>query len=575
MSRPTTTWCVFVLCLLVTLAAMGWTSVKVLQLEQAQQRAQQQAAIEENVRLALWRMDAALGTLIAEENARPHYVYEAFHAPPQAYTRLYGSIQSGDVMLPSPLLTYESPYVRLHFQMQPDGTITSPQAPTGNMRDLAEARYTTHEKVQAVTELLMRIRPRLPLERLTAALGAPSAPQRVTTDVQPAASKTVVEYQQRAEQQVSNMLAQQAQKAAPRPTPIPVDEQPIRPIWVDDETPVLARRVIMGDTSVIQGSVLNWPAVNEWLLDKVDDLFPTARLERAARDDGQMTPRMLAALPAVLIIDGDGAAPQAAWSLLHTSLIVAWIGVIVAVVAITALMRGAMALSERRGAFVSAVTHELRTPLTTFRMYTDMLGRGMVPDEAKRQQYLDTLRREADRLSHLVENVLAYARLERGQGGAGAERISVGDMIDRIEPRLRDRTTACDMTLTVNVDDTSRSRTVRANAAGVEQILFNLVDNACKYAAVGDDQAIHLDSRVSHTGVDLIVRDHGPGVATDVKTRLFQPFSKSAKAAAESAPGVGLGLALSQRYARDMGGRLSLDPNCADGACFILFLPAA
>ncbi len=77
-----------------------------------------------------------------------------------------------------------------------------------------------------------------------------------------------------------------------------------------------------------------------------------------------------------------------------------------------------MDLSERRRIFVSAVTHELRTPLTTFRLYTDMLADGMVSGEEKRRSYLERLRGEAQRLSHLVENVLFYARLESGRAGA-------------------------------------------------------------------------------------------------------------------------------------------------------------
>ena len=106
--------------------------------------------------------------------------------------------------------------------------------------------------------------------------------------------------------------------------------------------------------------------------------------------------------------------------------------------------------------------------------------------------------------------------------------------IDRIVPRLRDRATACDRVLSVNIDDEARRCTIGANAAGVEQILFNLVDNACKHAAGAEDKTIHLDSHIRRAGVELIVRDHGTGVAPDVKSRLFQPFSKSAQAAAES-----------------------------------------
>jgi len=71
------------------------------------------------------------------------------------------------------------------------------------------------------------------------------------------------------------------------------------------------------------------------------------------------------------------------------------------------------------------------------------------------------------------------------------------------------------------------------------------------------------------------VRDHGPGVTPIDARRLFRPFHKSAAAAAASQPGVGLGLALSRRLARDMGGDLQLDPQVGDGACFVLVLRIA
>src|SRR5439155_15089133 len=110
----------------------------------------------------------------------------------------------------------------------------------------------------------------------------------------------------------------------------------------------------------------------------------------------------------------------------RVSLSIAWLCALLAAGAVAALLLGAVRLSERRGAFVSAVTHELRTPLTTFRMYAEMLAGGMVPDEARRRHYLETLRIEADRLSHLVENVLSYARLERGVSRSRLEPVGVG-----------------------------------------------------------------------------------------------------------------------------------------------------
>jgi len=107
----------------------------------------------------------------------------------------------------------------------------------------------------------------------------------------------------------------------------------------------------------------------------------------------------------------------------------------------------------------------------------------------------------------------------------------------------------------------------------VESILFNLVDNAAKYASRAADRRIHLEARAAAGRLEIRVRDHGPGIAEP--ERLFRPFSRSAREAAGSSPGVGLGLALSRRLARAMGGDLRLDRTVADGACFDLRLPLA
>ena len=160
---------------------------------------------------------------------------------------------------------------------------------------------------------------------------------------------------------------------------------------------------------------------------------------------------------------------------------------LLAALAVAALLQGVLSLSERRGAFVSAVTHELRTPLTTFRMYAEMLAENMVPDEQTRHGYLETLRVEADRLTHLVENVLSYARLERSRPARRIGSVSVAEIFDQSAVgRLTDRARQADLTLSVEADEPVRHARALADPAAVEQILFNLVDNACKYAATAD-----------------------------------------------------------------------------------------
>jgi signal transduction histidine kinase len=139
---------------------------------------------------------------------------------------------------------------------------------------------------------------------------------------------------------------------------------------------------------------------------------------------------------------------------------------------------------------------------------------------------------------------------------------------------LASRAAQANFSLQINAPPELLDSEVVADPVAVEQILFNLVDNACKYARVADNRTIELQIARHKDRVLLKLHDHGPGVADRERKRLFQPFRKSARDAADSAPGVGLGLTLSRRLARDMGGELSLDNHTHDGACFVLILQA-
>ena len=175
----------------------------------------------------------------------------------------------------------------------------------------------------------------------------------------------------------------------------------------------------------------------------------------------------------------------------------------------------------------------------------------------------------------MVENVLSYARLERGRVNGRIETLSLDELLAPVVERLAARAEQAGMELVVEADNGAGETLVRANPSAVEQVLFNLVDNAGKYAAAAGDKRLHLSLQPNGRTAELRLRDHGPGVSAAARRRLFHSFSKSAHEAAHTAPGVGLGLALSRRLARDMGGDLRLDTRVVDGACFVLSLPLA
>ncbi|MBI5383447.1 MAG: HAMP domain-containing histidine kinase [Verrucomicrobia bacterium] len=644
MNRPWKIWLAFALCALVALVAMGWVSFTTLRLDDAQWRAEQQAELEERVRLALWRMDSLLAPLITEESARPSTAYEAFHATDRAFTKGYTQVKQGDVLVPSPLLDSVSSNILLHFQLASDGRLSSPQVPAGNERELAEKNYTPRGRIEEATARLERLQqvldakawteqseslaassptfrwpefrqktksrgsrvntrlnllPSVAVEQqfynrdlLLSQAAEPPTNVQMTINAPPPAQvpgqrqseqgqilRNTAEFQaranvyQQAQQQAAfNNVAQFANDQ--RPQPAPASGGVLKPVWLGQEL-VLARRVSLGKDYVIQGCWLDWPHLRGSLLASMRDLLPDADLQPMPQPNGDRGARMLAALPVKLTTEAAPPLVALRWSPVRLSLAVAWVCMLLAAVAVAVLLHGTVSLSERRASFVSAVTHELRTPLTTFKMYSEMLADGMVPEETKRKHYLSTLCSEADRLGHLVENVLAYARLERGSARRRVERIALGDLIARIKPRLDQRAEQAGMTVVADADMQAKSAAVQVDVSAVEQILFNLVDNACKYAAPSAaEKVIHLEAQAeSGRFARLRVRDHGPGISAVGANRLFQPFSKSAHEAAQTAPGVGLGLALCRRLSRSMGGDLRLAEGATGGACFVLALP--
>jgi signal transduction histidine kinase len=360
------------------------------------------------------------------------------------------------------------------------------------------------------------------------------------------------------------------------------------------ESGELGGQVGEGGRRYVQGIWLRWPEIRTQLLAQVRDLLPGAKLEPAP--GGAPDPaRALASVPAALD-PGEVALPAGGASLLadgasltptRVALLAAWGALAAAVVTSALSLRAANDLSDRRARFVSTVTHELRTPLTTFQLYTDMLASGMAPP-GSREEYLATLKGESERLALLVENVLAYARLEDGRVARAPGPVNAGTLIEGALSRARERAGACGMLLEVDVAPGVASATALADSAAVEQIVFNLVDNACKHAVPGDDGAREADDgrkpddarcaisvRVGLEGRALVVRaaDNGPGVPAGERKRIFEPFHRAEGA---TAAGAGLGLALSRNLARAGGGDLTCEPPpTGEGALFALKVPLA
>ena len=185
---------------------------------------------------------------------------------------------------------------------------------------------------------------------------------------------------------------------------------------------------------------------------------------------------------------------------------------------------------ERRIRFVSAVTHELRTPLTSLRLYLDLLVSGMIQDEKQRQEYLNTLALESDRLHRLIDNVLDYAKLEKRKKNGDIKPVNIADLLEQVRQTWTDRLAQDGKELLV-ISTLPTDRTVCTDAAMIQQIVGNLIDNARKYTRDAADKRIWVWAR-SGPGVSVLleVEDRGAGVSVGERKIIFKPFRRGDQA---------------------------------------------
>lgn len=556
-------WLVFGAALLVLLGVMAAITQRLLDLEGERVAAEERSAHQEQVRLALWQLDTVLAPLLSQEIA----AVAALAQTPDAADRL-----------PRP------PEIRARFVLPREGDlkvlVSADDDTTTTLRGLLDTEDLWAAAPPPSTEPSDRLRLDNPSTssaslRRKIRKSRPSSGSSYFGSAQQA-YRDATELSNRAKAVDRNVATYQSSLTS---LPLGRDDSttssggPARPTWVEGEL-VVVRQVEVDDLSQLHGSWLHWPRLRERLQAEIGDLLPDARLvptEAGADDDVH---HLLATLPVRLDPGPPPTVTTKAWVALAPSLLLGWLGTLAAALAVFAVLRWSLALSERRAAFVSAVTHELRTPLTTFRMYAEMLGEGMVAP-AKRDHYVATLRREADRLGELVENVLAYSRIESERAPLARQILEVGDLLARVTDRLTERCDAAQLQLQIQVPAAVSEVPVRVDPAAVEQILFNLVDNAAKYAPSRQAPRIELGGAPAPRGrIALWVRDHGPGIDPAERESIFEPFAKARAHASGTKPGVGLGLALCRRLARQLGGDLRVEP-AEPGARFVLTVPRA
>ncbi len=228
----------------------------------------------------------------------------------------------------------------------------------------------------------------------------------------------------------------------------------------------------------------------------------------------------------------------------------------------------ALVESDRlKSALLSSVSHDLRTPLVAIKgIATALRQRDVAWDGAAGEQMLDTLAEEADRLNRLVGNLLDMSRIESGalHPAREWEDLSeiVGSVLARMRPQLHDRTVQTDLPANLPL--------IWVNAALIDQVLTNLVENTLKYTPA--QTPLTIDAEVHGDTVQVRVIDQGPGIAADALPHIFDKFFRVV-GPERHADGTGLGLAICQGIVEAHGGRIWAGNRPQGGAVFSFTLP--
>ncbi len=225
-------------------------------------------------------------------------------------------------------------------------------------------------------------------------------------------------------------------------------------------------------------------------------------------------------------------------------------------------------LSRLKSEFVANVSHELKTPLSLVRMFGELLHSGRVESEEKRRQYLQIIVDESDRLTQLIENVLDFARVERGKLAYRMEPGPVGEVVVHAVETCLARAEREGVELELAVPE--GLPTLLRDEGALEVAVVNLVDNALKYAKQGE--SVRVEVRRATAYVEVRVSDRGPGILPEDRKRIFERFERGRNAQDAKIRGSGIGLALVKHIAEAHGGKAWVEPNQPQGSTFVFTL---
>ena len=228
-----------------------------------------------------------------------------------------------------------------------------------------------------------------------------------------------------------------------------------------------------------------------------------------------------------------------------------------------------MALARLKSDFVSNVSHELRTPLSLIRLYAETLEMGRLKAPEKYQEYYCTIRKESERLTSLINNILDFSRIEAGRKEYDFRETDLRELVRNTLESYRFQIEQNGFAFEEKIAEDVPA--LRVDREAIARSLLNLVNNALKYSQ--DRKFIGVNLFRDNGSVKLEVEDHGIGIPAQEQHKIFEKFYRVGDPLVHNTKGSGLGLSLVRHIVRAHGGEVMVDSAPGRGSKFTITLP--
>ena len=230
-----------------------------------------------------------------------------------------------------------------------------------------------------------------------------------------------------------------------------------------------------------------------------------------------------------------------------------------------------MALAHLKSDFVSNVSHELRTPLALIRLYAETLELGRITTQEKKEEYYRIIRKESERLTALINNILDFSRIEAGRKEYDFRETDMAELVrntlDAYRYQIEQQGFAFEQSIDASIP------AVRVDREAIARALVNLVNNALKYSA--DEKFLGVKLYRANNSLKLEVVDRGIGITRREQSKIFEKFYRTGDPLVHNTKGSGLGLSLVRHITQAHGGEVEVESTPGKGSKFILSLPLA